>query len=132
MQVKYVDYSPFGLELSAVHLYLDALRDKLMPIFRDKKRVLNVLAHSRAPVRCLTVLCHHKLAGVLGSQTAQGGFLNPALNSLIGEYGLIGGFHRFAGLPIWRNVFAMRHESYAQMKMYRQMWDMIRSTGSQS
>ena len=100
MREKYVDHLPAGLEISAVRLYMDALRDKLMPIFGDTNRSLNLLALNLAPDRCLTALYGQKLVGVLGIQTAKGGFLNPTLKSLIGEYGLIGGFLRLGQLHL--------------------------------
>ena len=100
MQVKYIDHLPVGMELSAVSLYLDALRDKLMPIFGDAKRALNILSQNLAPDRCLTALCDQRLVGVLGIQTARGGFLNPALKSLTAEYGLTGGLLRLGQLHL--------------------------------
>lgn len=100
MRVNYIDHLPSGLETPAVCLYMDALKDKLKPIFGNTDRALHVLASNLESGHCLTALYNWDLVGVLGIQTKKNGFLNPTANSLIGEYGLIGGFLRLAGLQL--------------------------------
>ena len=61
---------------------------------------MNVLGHGMAPDHCLVALDKNNLVGVLGIQTASGGFLDPPLRSMTGEYGLTAGLYKLAGLSL--------------------------------
>jgi len=100
MNLQYLASLPPEYKKAALTLYTEALRDKLHPILGDSKRAAKVLIHGMAANRCLVAIDKQKLVGVLGIQTAAGGFLNPPIRSIIREYGWAGGLYRFAGLSL--------------------------------
>ncbi len=64
----------------------------------DSVRATRVLARHLVPACCLAAICNDKLVGLLGVQTAQGGFFSPPVASLISEYGVVEGVYRYMGL----------------------------------
>ena len=93
-----MDHLPDGSALLAARIYMQAFKNKFSPILGDSDRAVQVLRQNLVLDRCLTAFGYEKLVGVLGIQTSGGGFLNPTLKSLAGEYGVIGGCYRLAGL----------------------------------
>ncbi|MCP4694411.1 MAG: GNAT family N-acetyltransferase [Desulfobacterales bacterium] len=98
MNVKYKDHLPIEFKAAAARIYMEALKSELSPVLGDAERAMQFLARTLSPEYCLTAFCDGKLVGVLGVQTAEGGFWSPGLKSLVEEYGAIGGLYRLCGL----------------------------------
>ena len=111
MHIDYLDYLPDEFKDQALELYLHALRDKLEPIIGLDSRALKVLGSNLAANRCMAAVCDQQLAGIIGTQTEKGGFLNPTLKSMVEVYGLAGGILRMFGL-------ALLHHSTAADEIY--------------
>jgi len=111
MNNKYLKSLPPELINSAACLYVDALKDKVVPVLGDSARAIRVLTRNLVPVRCLAAICNDKLVGLLGIQTVQGGFFSPSVDSMISEYGLVEGIYRFVGLFLLHHK-AMSDEWY--------------------
>ncbi len=105
MTFTYQKSVPPELINSAVSLYVDALKDKVVPVLGDTTRAISVLTDNLVPGRCLAAICDDKLVGILAIQTAQGGFFSPSMQSIISEYGWVQGLYRYAGL------FFLHHET---------------------
>ena len=100
MQVEYVDYLPAEFRISAAHLYMNALRDKFLPVLGKLDKAQPIFENNLTLDHCLSAFCNQKLVGILGIQTGEGGFWNPTMKSLMDGYGLMGGLYRFSGLSL--------------------------------
>ncbi len=98
MDSEYLKSLPPELIHPAACLYVDALKDKIGPVLGDPATAIRVLTRHLVPVHCLTAICNNKLVGLLGVQTAQGGFFSPSVASIVSEYGLVEGIYRYMGL----------------------------------
>ena len=98
MKIDYVDHLPEKFRISAVQLFLSALRDKLVPILGNDGRALAVLEKNLNTAQCLTAIYNQQLVGTLAIKSSQGSFLNPTLSILTQTYGILGGIFRMCGL----------------------------------
>ncbi len=100
MHIQFIDHLPEEYTLHAARLYVDALGNELRPILGASERAHHVLARNISPDRCLTAFWKGRLVGVLGVQADGRGFWEPSIQSMISEYGLLGGVFRFGGVCI--------------------------------
>lgn len=77
MQLDCLDHLPDEFSTSAVHLFLSALQDKLIPILGNDGRAQDVLEKNLDTRHCLAAICDRKLVGILAIKNSKGSFLNP-------------------------------------------------------
>ena len=111
MHIDCLNHLPVEFSTSAVHLFLNALRDKLIPILGNDGRAQDVLEKNLDTTHCLAAICDQELVGILAIEDSTSSFLNPSLKTLIKAYGLIGGVFRMCGL-------ALLHHSTAPDEFY--------------
>ncbi len=100
MQIDYLDHLPDEFISSAVRLFLNALKDKMVPIFGNDGRTQDYFEDNLDTKQCLAAICDQKLVGILGLQTDSGGFLNPTLKTLVKTYGILDGTFKMGGVIV--------------------------------
>jgi len=95
---------PAGMRVAAATLYLEALADKLVPVFGRGDRAVQALARVFNRQMCLVAQDGERLVGVLGIQTAAAGFMDIQWGALRSCYGFSGSLWRMALLS------ALHHE----------------------
>ncbi len=98
--ITYLNHLPDDLKDEAVSLILDLLGDKFEPLLGKGKRAHQVLIKGMDTAQCIVAVSQGKLAGILAIQEGNKSLMNPGIPSLIGGYGILGGFFRLAGLWI--------------------------------
>ena len=111
MQIEYLDHLPDKFRASAVRLFLNALKDKLVPILGDDARAQGVLEESLDTMHCIAAICDQRLVGILAIKDNRGSLMNPTLKMLIKAYGIPGGIFRICGLALLHYP-AIRDEFY--------------------
>ena len=111
MHIDCLDHLPDEFCTSAVHLFLGALHDKLIPILGNDGRAQDVLEKNLDTTHCLAAVCDQELVGILAIEDSTSSFLNPRLKTLIKAYGILGGVFRMCGL-------ALLHHSTAPDELY--------------
>ena len=100
MQINYLHHLPDEHKSSAVRLYLNALKDKLVPILGNDGRAQNVLETNLDTAQCIAAIRDQGIVGILAIQCSKGSFLNPTLITLVKSYGILGGLFRMGGLAL--------------------------------
>ena len=100
MRPEYLEYLPDEFRDQAIQLYFAALKYKLEPILGIDGRGQAAISTNLGADRCLVAICDQQLAGILGIQTKDVGFLNPPLKMLVKLYGIFGGILRMCGLAL--------------------------------
>lgn len=85
----------------AAHLYYQAFRQKLHPIFRDEKRAMAVLSASLQPDYAFTAQSNGHLVGIAGFKNRNGALLDIQPDTIIRIFGFIGGWIRLIALSIF-------------------------------
>jgi ribosomal protein S18 acetylase RimI-like enzyme len=109
--VGLLDHLPVRLVAEAAALYHDALGDKLIPIYGSGQRARLALAQGFNRHMCICALDTDQLVGILGIQTAAGGFMDVSWRVLRPFYGFFGGLWRMALLAILHHV-PLSEEAY--------------------
>jgi ribosomal protein S18 acetylase RimI-like enzyme len=104
MYYRCLNHLPSELKNSAACLYVDALKDKVTPIFGGSSRARRVLVRGLVPDHCLTAFWNDNFVGLLGIQNKNGGLFNISLNAMIREYGLLRGVYRYFGLCLLHHI----------------------------
>ncbi len=90
---------PPGLRAAAAELYLEAFRQKLVPILGARGRA--VLEASLNPERAICALQHGRLLGLIGYKCDHRAFFEPSLAQLTKHYGLLQGWLKAAVLALF-------------------------------
>ena len=84
------------MNAAAAALYLEALADKLVPVFGRGDRAIQALASIFNPQMCLVSQDGERLVGVLGIQSTAAGFMDVQWGALRSCYGFSGSLWRMA------------------------------------
>ncbi len=95
--IRLMDHLSISAADDAASLYLNALADKLVPVFGKGLRARKALARGFRRTLCIGAYDRDRLVGVLGIQTADAGFIRVTNGALRPFYGRCGSFWR-AGL----------------------------------
>ena len=98
--IQVCDPLPVNLIDDAAALYLCALADKLVPVLGTGVRARQALAAAIDRRMGIAAVDRGRLAGVLGIQTAQSGFMNMGIALLRSHYGIFGSLWRTALLSL--------------------------------
>jgi ribosomal protein S18 acetylase RimI-like enzyme len=96
-RIEIIDHLPDEHRRAAAVIYYSGLEAKLAPVFGPPAAAQEVLPGSFHPTRCLLACRRGHPVGVLGIQDPCGGFLEPAVQTMVRHYGLAMGLLR-AGL----------------------------------
>ncbi len=113
MSIEYLDHLPERFRAQAAQLYLDSLKEKLLPVLGPEKKARQVVSESIFPDQCLAALYRENLVGIMGIQTKGAGFMSPDLKTMIKYYGISSGTLRLGGLSLL-NHGAGENEVYVE------------------
>jgi ribosomal protein S18 acetylase RimI-like enzyme len=95
-RIEIIDHLPDEHRRAAAVIYYSGLENKLGPVFGPAASALAVLPGSFHPTRCLLARRRGQPVGVLGIQDQRGGFLEPAVQTMLRHYGPVMGMLRAA------------------------------------
>jgi len=85
----------------SAHLYYNAFRQKLHPIFRDEARALRVLSHSLDPDYALTAVLDGQVVGIAGFHDEDGNLVDIDSDTMVKTFGFFGGWWRLLALSLF-------------------------------
>lgn len=100
MQITYLKHLPEAHRLDGARLYFDALKEKIEPIYGSQSKAWDLFCDSLELDRCLVAMAEDRVVGILGIQSADGGFLNPAPGQMVATYGLFPALMRMLAMVI--------------------------------